>query len=117
MSEVSGANLFTVIVGGAFTVVTAAITGMIAFFGGKGSAAAQMQNSLNEGFRALSTAMQAEHNECLARVKKLESELAGLRQHVASLEGILRDNGIQVPRAPLVAPIFILDSDGTNDRH
>lgn len=119
MAEVHAPDALTVaVVGGIVAVITTCITAVVAFFGGKGSAAAQFQTALNTGFASLSVELRKDKDDCEARCQKLEGEIAALRQHMYSLEGILRRHGIDVPKLPPVATVFVLDSqDQANVGH
>lgn len=75
------------------------VTGFLAYFGGKNSASAQLQDALNKGFQAINDARKAENAE-------LRGRIAALEQHVFSLENILRDNGHPIPSRPRPAIVF-----------
>lgn len=100
------------------------IVALIAFFGGRGSVAAQLQGQLNESFKNLTADLQDERvtlrkawaDERQLRLE-LESRLAGLEQHVRSLENVLRREGISVPPRRLVEPIVMLDANLKDTLH
>lgn len=73
-------------------------TGIIAFFGGKNSASAQVQAQINEGFASLNRANSEE-------IQQLRGELHGMQQYVYSLENALRAQGLELPKRPAPAAV------------
>jgi len=86
-----------------WTAIVAAIatitTGVIAFFGGKNSASAQMQAAINLGFKTLTQANNAQ-------IAELRGDIRNLEQYVHSLESALRREGISLPERPLTVTVF-----------
>lgn len=107
------------IIAGLIGLVGIIITGLLSFFGGRGSVQAQLQGQLNLSFKEFTDQLQEEHASdrsdiagCRRRCGELEGQLRGLEQHLASLENLLRAHGISVPEAAKVATVFVLDSGG-----
>lgn len=89
---------------GGFAAVASTI---IAFFGGKGSATAQMQTSLNDGMKNLLALMKAENLECEKKLEQLRGEINGMQQYQLSLMNALRRAGIDVPRYRPVEVVYL----------
>lgn len=102
-------------------IVAASITGIVAFFGGKGSAQAQLQNSLNAFNTSVMHSLERERTHCEEKLKamqlQLDTEGRSLRQHISSLEEVIRRAGIEVPRHRPAEIIYVLDSqEKTNEQ-
>jgi hypothetical protein len=95
-----------------WTAVVAALatiaTGIIAFFGGKNSATALIQQSINQGFSTLAS---ANHDEII----QLRGEIQGLKQYIRSLENVLRAQGLELPEHRMVEVVFQPFPEGTTN--
>ena len=100
---------------GMFGFLGTIIVGMLSFFGGRGSVQAQIQGSLNESFKILTEQLRQERTRDRVEILQLRGEVRGLEQHISSLETILRANGMEIPKRPLTAPVFVLDSNDKED--
>lgn len=107
--EALSSTVVVAIVGG----IAAMATAVVAFFGGKGSAAAQLQASLNDTARLLLEKSQADTKRCeeklAAQDRKIEQqngEIANLQQQVLSFMEILRRAGHDVPKYRPTAVVF-----------
>jgi len=74
---------------------------------------ASVQAALNASALQL-TQMQERHlQDCEKRCDALEATVRGLRAHIGALERALRNQGLDIPRAPLTETVFVLDSGET----
>lgn len=89
----------TPIFGGIVAIATAGITALVAFFGGKGNATAQLQSALTDGFKALGEMYERERALDQKRIDELEGEVANLKATLEGVYRILRENGIEIPQA------------------
>ncbi len=99
-----GQVVISALIGGVATVLGS----ILAYSAGKGTSIAAIQNSLNASFEKLVQELQEERKRDRQRLLDLEAQCNGLSQHIESLEGILRRHGIEIPRRPLVQPVFML---------
>lgn len=110
--DASSERLVIVALLGVIGTVSAAI---IAFFGGRGASIASVQNALNASFKDLVNGLQEERKVDRLRMLQIEAQCRGLAQHIESLERILREHNIDVPRRPLTETVFVLDSMNKNE--
>lgn len=75
----------------------AIIAPLLAYFGGRGQAAASLQASLNSAFQALAQELRDERSAHIARIAELEGEERQLHQRIDSLERLLTRSGITIP--------------------
>ncbi len=108
MSDTPSATLITA----GFGFLGAVIVGIISFFGGRGTSEAAVQNAINSGFKDLTAALQKEREENHTLIDELTGRVANLEQHMLSLEALLRDNGIPVPRRPAPTSVGIQEFVG-----
>lgn len=111
--EASGAAIIIVAI---LALLGTVISGFLGFAQGRGASIAAVQASLNASFGALVTELQEERKNDRRRMLDIEGRCNGMEQHIASLEQILRDNGIEVPRRPQVHTVFVLDSQTGYDQ-
>lgn len=97
-------------VAGLFASVMAAV---IAYFGGKGSAQAALQNSLNEAVRDILHEREDQRKEDHDKVTELIGHVRQLEQWAISLENILREQNIPIPPRPLMKAVFVLEANMT----
>lgn len=102
----------TTILGGIVAIATAGITALIAFFGGKGNATAQLQGTLQDGVKLMIETYQREREADQKKIEHMEGEINQLKQMIESLQTLLRANGIEIPKYRPAAVITMLDSTG-----
>lgn len=105
--DASTERIITTVLVGA---VASIITGVIAYFGGRGASIAAVQTALNASFKELVDTLQQERAADRKRMLEIEGRCNGLEQHIVSLERILRGAGIEVPPRPLTQTVFVFDS-------
>jgi hypothetical protein len=95
------------------------VVGAVTFFGGRGSVTAQLQSAMTIATKELFETYRLERIEDHKTIISLKTEVltltgtvAGLDQHVRSLESLLRTHGIKVPKRPITQTVFVLDRDG-----
>lgn len=82
-----------------FGLIGVMVTAVLAFFGGRNSAIAQLQTSINHGFETL-------NNANGHKITELEGKIRQLEQYNSTLARVLRLNGIDLPPHPEVAVVF-----------
>lgn len=83
----------------AFGLLGVVVTAIVAFFGGRNSAIAQLQTSINHGFDTLNKANGT-------KITELEGKIRQLEQYNNALARVLRSNGIDLPHQPEVTIVF-----------
>ena len=78
----------------------ACVAPVLAWFAGRGQAAAGLQESLNSAFQTLAKELRAERSVHIARIAELEGEERQLHQRIDSLEALLRRSGVSIPKRP-----------------
>ncbi len=91
-------NENTITVAG-FALIAAVVTAVVAYFGGRNSAIAQLQASINAGFETLNRANGK-------KITQLEGEIRQLKQYNNSLSQALRSSGIDLPPQHEVTVVF-----------
>lgn len=74
----------------------AIIAPLLAYFAGRGQAAAQLQTALNDAFRSLMEDLQGERSALIVRCSELEGRNRQLQQLVDSHERLLERHGIEL---------------------
>ena len=69
---------------------------LLAYFAGRGQAAAQLQTALNDAFRSLMEELQGERSALIVRVLELEGENRQLRHIRDSHEHLLERHGLSL---------------------
>jgi hypothetical protein len=75
---------------GVLAFLAGAASTVAAYFGGRGTATAQLQTALNDAFRSLTTELQGERASLIARVSELERELARAKAESVERMGLIR---------------------------
>jgi TolA-binding protein len=108
VTEASDSSTITIAVASVIGLLTSIITGILSYFGGRGSVAAQIQTALNNSFESLSERLEIDNVSLRRRVTELEGNQRKMEQHISSLESLLRRNGIEVPSPPRIDTIVHL---------
>jgi hypothetical protein len=87
--------------------LAAVVSTVIAFFGGRGSAQAQLQDSVNKGFAELLRLSKIENVDCNHKLETLRGEINGLKQYHVSLVHALHRAGVEVPKYRPVEVVFL----------
>jgi hypothetical protein len=82
---------------GVLAFCVACVAPVLAYFAGRGAAAAQLQTALNDAFRSLMVELQGERSVLVARVTELEGRNRQLEQQSDSLKRLLQRNNIDIP--------------------
>lgn len=110
MAGINQESIWVAVIAGCAMLASNLLTGVLSFFSGKGKASADFQSALNNGFAELASELRRDKADCEQKLLALQGEVNGLRQHIYSLEGILRQHGIDVPPLRPIVPVFVLDS-------
>lgn len=84
------------------------VASVVAYFGGRGSIASQLQGQINASFELLASQLNDQHDRDVTRMAQMEGHISALEQYQLSLERILRDAGIPIPTRPIAATVFVL---------
>lgn len=83
---------------GALTVLGSYLAARLAARAANKTADANVQNSINDGFRAMTVGFKEELAAAKSEIVELRGWIRDLIQHIESLEALLRPTGLDVPQ-------------------